>query len=141
MHDHTLLRTLWDGVRGCHYDHEHGQNPFTPEVAAAFPCFDLRSLLGPGAGGVGHTNPSSPVENMDKHGGFKWNVQLEHAEGCEPFEGSTLGVNGSVIQYHGFGNYSVELESGVHSVVALIRQCYPDNPTDYGYMYVVQHVS
>ena len=33
-------------VRGCHYDHEHGQNPFTPEVAATFPGFDLRALLG-----------------------------------------------------------------------------------------------
>jgi hypothetical protein len=140
-HDHHLFHTLWDSVRGCHYDHEHGQNPFTPEVTAAFPGFDLRTLLGPGAGGVGHTNPSSPMENTDKHGGFKWNVQLEHAEGCAPFEGSTLGVNGSVIQYHGWGNYTVELEASVHSVAALLRQCYPDNPTDYGYMYVVQHVN
>src|SRR5687768_16833524 len=102
-HDNNLFHTLWDGARGCHYDHEHGQYPFTPEVAAAFPGFDLPALLGPGRAGVGHTNPSSPMENTHKHGGFKWNVQLEHAEGCDPFEGSTLGVDGSVIQYHGFG--------------------------------------
>lgn len=140
-HDNSLFHTLWDGVRGCHYDHEHGQYPFTAEVAAAFPDFDLRALLGPGAAGVGHTNPSSAMENTHKHGGFKWNVQLEHPEGCAPFEGSTLGVNGSVIQYHAFGDYSVELEGGIHSAAALIRQCYPDNPTDYGYMYVVQHVN
>jgi len=49
-------------------------------------------------------------------------------------------VNGSVIQYHAFGDYSVEMEGRIHSVVALVRQCYPDDPTDYGYMYVVQHV-
>jgi hypothetical protein len=139
-HDNNLFHTLWDSVRGCHYDHEHGQSPFTPEVAAAFPGFDLRTLLGPGSGGVGHTNPSSPMENTHKHGGFKWNVQLEHPESCEPFEGGTFGVNGSVIQYHAFGDYSVELEGRVHSVVALVRQCYPGDPTDYGYMYMVQHV-
>ncbi len=140
-HDHNLFHTLWDEENRCHYDHEHGQNPFTPEVAAAFPGFDLRTLLGPGAGGVGHTNPSSPMENTHKHGGFKWNVQLEHAEGCAPYEGSELGVNGSVIQYHGLGDYSMELEGGIHSAAALLRQCNPDNPTDYGYMYVVQHVN
>jgi hypothetical protein len=140
-HDHNLFHTLWDAENRCHYDHEHGQNPFTAEVAATFPSFDLRTLLGPGGGGVGHTNPSSPMENMHKHGGFKWNVQLEHPEGCEPFEGSTLGVNGSVIQYHGLGDYAIELEGGIHSVAALLRQCHPDNPTDYGYMYVVQHVN
>jgi hypothetical protein len=140
-HDNNLFHTLWDGELGCHYDHEHGQYPFTPEVAAAFPGFDLPTLLGPGRAGIGHTNPSSPMENTHKHGGFKWNVQLEHPEGCEPFEGSTLGVDGSVIQYHGFGDYSVELEGSIHSVAALLRQCYPDDPTDYGYVYVVQHVN
>jgi hypothetical protein len=79
-HDHSLFHTLWDDKRGCHYDHEHGQNPFTPEVAAAFPGFDLRALIG--GVGVGHTNPSSPMENTHKHGGFKWDVTLSHSVGC-----------------------------------------------------------
>ncbi|HEY9526836.1 MAG TPA: hypothetical protein VIR02_07140, partial [Anaerolineales bacterium] len=73
-HDHSLFHTLWDDVRGCHYDHEHGQNPFTPEVGAAFPDFDLKPLLG--GVGIGHTNPSSPMENTHKHEGFKWQVLL-----------------------------------------------------------------
>src|SRR5688572_21600147 len=60
-HDNSLFHTLWDDIRGCHYDHEHGQNPFTPEVAAAFPGLDLQALIG--GVGVGHTNPSSPMEN------------------------------------------------------------------------------
>ena len=41
-----MFHSLWDSDRGCHYDHEHGQNPFTPEVAATFPGFDLRELIG-----------------------------------------------------------------------------------------------
>jgi hypothetical protein len=55
LHDNSLFHTLWDSARGCHYDHEHGQNPFAPEVAAAFPGLDLQTLIG--GVGVGHTNP------------------------------------------------------------------------------------
>ncbi len=135
-HDNSLFHTLWDSTRSCHYDHEHGQNPFTSEVVATFPGFDLRALLG--GVGVGHTNPSSPMENTMKHGGFKWNVQLVHPEGCKGFEGADTGVNGSVIEYHGFGNYAIEAEAPIHSTAALMRQCRTDNPTDYGYIYVVQ---
>jgi hypothetical protein len=135
-HDTSLFHTLWDGVRDCHYDHEHGEDPFVAEVAATFPGFDLRALLG--GVGVGHTNPSGPMENTHKHGGFKWNVQLTHPLGCQGFEGSTNGVNGSVIQYHNFGDYSIELDGPVHSTVALLRQCDADHPADYGYIYTVQ---
>jgi hypothetical protein len=126
-------------VRGCHYDHEHGTNPFTAEVAAAFPGFDLRALL---CGlEIGHCVPSGPTEHSHKHGGFKWNVQLRHPEGCTGFEGAPIGVNGSVVQIHGFGNYAIELEASVHSAIALLRQCSTGSPNDYGYLYVSQHVS
>ena len=138
-HDNSLFHTLWDGARGCHYDHEHGQYPFMPEVAATFPGFDLRTLLGPDSAGVGHTNPSSPMENTHKHGGFKWDVTLSHSTGCAGGEGATVGVDAAVIQYHAFGDYSVEFESRVHSALALMRQCLASNPNDYGYMYVVQY--
>jgi hypothetical protein len=135
-HNNSRFHTLWDSERHCHYDHEHGQDPFTDDVEAAFPGMDLPALLG--SVEVGHTNPSSPMENTHKHGGFKWNVQLTHPQGCRGFEGSANGVNGSVIQYHNFGDYSVELESAVHSTTALLRQCNQGNPTDYGYVYTVQ---
>jgi len=135
-HDPTKWHGLWDSVRGCHYDHEHGTLPFTPEVAAAFPSFDLFALLG--NVGVGHTNLSAPMENTHKHGGFKWNVQLHHPQPCAGFEGATNGVDGSVIQYHGFGDYAIEAETRIHSTVALLRQCQTGNPTDYGYVFVNQ---
>ena len=137
-HDHSYFHTLWDEKQGCHYEHEHGQNPFTTEVAAAFPGFDLKALVG--GVGVGHTNPSGPMENTHKHGGFKWQVLLEHPNGCAGHEGSPIGVNASVIQYHAFGDYSIEFEARIHSALALLRQCLTDNPTDYGYIYLVQHV-
>jgi hypothetical protein len=135
-HDHNLFHTLWDEVRGCHYDHEHGQNTFTPDVAAAFPDIDLRALIG--GVGVGHTNPSSPMENTHKHGGFKWDVTLSHSVGCFGGEGYPTGVDAMVIQYHAFGDYSIEFESRNHSAVGLLRQCQVGNPTDFGYMFVNQ---
>jgi hypothetical protein len=135
-HDNSLFHTLWDDIRGCHFDHEHGQAPFTPEVAAIFPGFDLRELIG--GVGVGHTNPSSPMENTHKHGGFKWDVTLSHPVGCFGGEGYPTGVDAMVIQYHAFGDYSIEFESRTHSTVGLLRQCQAHNPTDFGYMFVNQ---
>jgi hypothetical protein len=138
-HDNHIFHTLWDGQRGCHYDHEHGQSPFTQAVADAFPGFDLYDLLG--HMGVGHTNPSSPMENMHKHGGMKWQVNVPAPNGCEiGFEGGTVAVSAAAIQYHNFGDYAIEFESRVHSAVALLRQCKPSDPGDFGYIYTVQHI-
>jgi hypothetical protein len=135
-HDNSLFHTLWDEVRGCHYDHEHGQNPFTAEAEATFPGFDLIALIG--GVGVGHTNPSSPMENTHKHGGFKWDVTLSHSVGCFGGEGYPTGVDALVVQYHAFGDYSIEFESRTHSAVGLLRQCQAGNPTDFGYIFVNQ---
>jgi hypothetical protein len=132
-----MFHTLWDGVRGCHYDHEHGQDPFVPQVAATFPDYDLRALMG--GVGIGHTNPSGPMENTHKHGGFKWQVTIPVPGGCGlGFEGAAVGVDAAVIQYHNFGDYGMEFEARIHSTVALLRQCLPGS-ADYGYLYTVQH--
>jgi hypothetical protein len=137
-HDPTIWHGLWDSARGCHYDHEHGTSPFTPEAAAMFPGFDLRAML---CGmEIGHCVPSGPMEHTHKHGGFKWNVLLGHPHGCEGHEGSTIGVDSSVIEYHAFGDYSIEFGTRIHSAVAMMRQCKVENPTDYGYVFIDQHV-
>jgi hypothetical protein len=135
IHDNNTFHTLWDSVRDCHYDHEHGTDPFTFEVERAFPDFDLLALLG--GIEISHTNPSSPMENTHKHGGNKWNVNIGHPNGCAGHEGSVVGVDASVIQYHAFGDYSIEFDTRNHSALILMRQCLPSNPTDYGYVYVV----
>lgn len=135
-HDHSDFHTLWNSVDGCHYDHEHGQYPFTQAVANAFPGFDLQALIG--GVGVGHTNPSSEMENHHKHGGMKWDVTLSHTKGCTGGIGAPTGVNALVLQYHAFGDYSIEFESRIHSALALLRQCRTANPTDYGYVFVNQ---
>lgn len=135
-HDHSLFHTLWNSVQGCHYDHEHGTYPFTENVSTTFPGFDLYALLG--SVEVGHTNPSSEMENHHKHGGMKWDVTLSHTKGCQAGTGVLTGVNSLVLHYHAFGDYSIEFESRVHSALALLRQCRTSNPTDYGYVFVNQ---
>lgn len=136
-HDYSLFHTLWDSARGCHWDHEHGEDPFIPAVAEAFPGLDLFGLLG--GVQIGHTNPSSPVENTHKHGGFKWQVSVPAPQGCVTgFEGAAYGVDAAVVQYHAFGDYAVEFEARIHSTAALVRHCVPGS-TDYGYIYTVQH--
>jgi hypothetical protein len=136
-HNNNLYHGLWDGVRGCHYDHEHGQNPFTQVVTDTFPGFDLQALLG--GTQIGSTNPSSPAENVAKHGGFKWQVQTTVPHPCElGFESANVGISSAVIEYHNFGAYSIEFGARVHSAVALLAQCLPTNPSDLGYIYTVQ---
>lgn len=136
-HSTSEFHTLWNETLGCHYDHEHGTSPFTPEVAALFPGLDLHALLG--AVQIGHTNPSSPMENTHKHPGFKWDVRLVNYQGCKGRENVPTGVSAFAVQYHAFGDYSVEFETRIHSAVGLLRQCQAANPGDYGYVYTVQH--
>lgn len=135
-HSNTIFHTLWNGQLGCHYDHEHGQNPFTQEVADAFPGFDLKQLIGNVE--VGHSNPSSPAENTTKHGGEKWQVNLNVP--CEIFESANYCVTDSVLEFHWFGNSAIEMESRVHSLVGLIKECDPNNLSDCGEIFTIQYI-
>lgn len=134
-HDPTKWHGLWDAARGCHYDHEHGQNPFTAEVAAVF--LDIKDFNG--GLEVSHTNPSSPMEVTHKHGGYKWDINLAMPYGCAVgFEGGNVAVKGFSIQYHAFGRQDVELEVHAHSAEAFLELCKSSNPNDVGYLYINQ---
>lgn len=136
-HSTNEFHTLWNYELGCHYDHEHGTDPFTPAVDQTFPSFDLKELLGDVE--IGHTNPSSSMENSHKHGGFKWDVVLSPTHGCVGgFENATYCVPAAVIQYHNFGDYAMEMEARIHSSSALVKMCNPSSSSDCGYLYTVQ---
>lgn len=136
FHDVTKFHTEWNAAVGCHYDHEHGVNPFTPLVASIFPGFDLKAL---GCGmEVNHCSPSSPIENTwdGKHGGWKWDVTIPSFSGCTGFESAPTGISAAVVGYHTFGNYAVELNGRLHSALILARETKCGNPNDHGYVYV-----
>lgn len=141
-HDPIKWHSLWDSVRRCHYDHEHGQNPFVPGVSVIFPGFDLRALQC--GKEVGHCNPSSPVENEEahhggKHGGMKWQVDTSAPQGCNiGFEGGEIAIDAYAVMHHNLGRQDVEFESRTHSGVFMLRQCKESNPSDKGYIFVGQ---
>lgn len=144
LHDKSLFHTIWDSARGCHYDHEHGFDPFTPEMQAIFP--NLYDFLGRVQ--IGHSNPSSPCENelgpcgaaIGKHGGFKWYADASVPSGCVlGFEGGTVCALAVAIEYHAFGDKTFELEPRVHSLAAAILQAKPGNLADTGLVEVIQH--
>lgn len=138
-HDPTKFHTLWDASRGCHYDHEHGASPFTQAVAAAFPGFDLLALNC--FAEIGTCVPSSPLENTQKHTGFKWQVSTAAPNGCAVgFEDGTVAIDAYAIELHAFGPPAVELEARRHTLLAMLRQCQPGNPQDKGYLFVDQVV-
>lgn len=72
-HDATSYHSLWDSVRGCHYDHEHGDDPKLGDK-----YFGTAGMLW-GGQTVAYPFTSSPVENVyghpGKHQGFKWVVR------------------------------------------------------------------
>lgn len=128
LHDNSRFHTLWDATRGCHYDHEHGTNPFTPEVSGVFaPLGDMRTLL---CGvEIGSCNPSSGAENTIKHTGHKWDVQVPVIHPCATgFEGAAVGIDAIAMEYHAFGDPQIEYESRNHSSSVFVRQCGPDGP-------------
>ena len=138
-HDYTQFHTLWDSERGCHYDHEHGADPYTDDVMAKFPGFDLLALhcFSP----VGGCNPTSPIENLLKHGGMKIQVDLDTPQGCAlGFEGGETAIDAYVVWYHAYGPPEVELEARLHGVSIMAEQCRKGNPNDKGYVFVTQHV-
>lgn len=138
FHDVSLWHGPWNPVSNCHYDHEHGDDAYTPQVASHFPGFDFKLLQGNVE--IGHLNPSSPRENAwdGKHGGGKIQVDLDVP--CISFESSVNCVTDSIVQYHWFGNMAVEMESRIHSVVAQERICVIANPTDCGIFFGIQFV-
>ena len=136
-HDRSEWHGLWDFTRGCHYDHEHGSDPALAQ--GSFPGFDFVELQC--GNEIGHCNPSSPMENTHKHGGMKTQSQPSAPLGCTlGFEGATVAVDADIIQYHNLGDYSIEMDARIHSLSVLLRQCKSGNPSDKGYVYIVQHV-
>lgn len=133
-HDPMKFHKLWDWSRGCHYDHEHGDNPFTQAATDAFPGVDLRALLGDTE--VGLNTYSSQAEPTTKHSGFKYTVALNVP--CVPFESAAWCVTDAVIEYHAFGDNQIELETRKHSAAALVKVRDPSDSSRTAILFVAE---
>ena len=81
-HDPNQWHGLWDEVRGCHYDHTHGDDP-----SLADSYFGPLGAYWDGAT-ISYPFNSGPAENTSKHAGYKVSVKMP---GYHPW--SPCGVN------------------------------------------------
>lgn len=73
-HDNRAYHGLWDSVRGCHYDHHHGDDPHTVDDLFGTSLF---TLMG---GDISHpwqTFSDAGYENDLKHAGYFWHVRRD----------------------------------------------------------------
>jgi hypothetical protein len=68
-HDNTQWHALWDSVRGCHYNHTHGDDP-----SLADKYFGPAGTLW-GGQTISYPFAASAHENHMKHGGYKYSVK------------------------------------------------------------------
>jgi hypothetical protein len=131
-HDPNEWHGLWDAVRGCHYNHEHGDDP---SLADAY--FGKVGVLW-GGQTIAYPFTSSDHENMDvphgKHAGFKYVVRTpefhpyppcgtndrsdltgEHSDNCVIAVRAQLHVLGSIM----------DIATRYHSGFAEVYACRP----------------
>jgi hypothetical protein len=73
-HNSRVWHGLWDAVRGCHYDHHHGDNPRAVDDLFGPSLFRLMG------GEISHpwqTFSDSGTENQLKHAGYFWHVRRD----------------------------------------------------------------
>jgi hypothetical protein len=119
--DNTLWHDLWNEVDGCHYDHEHGDNPALADA--------VFGKLGEewGGNGIDHPFHTANEHNAIKHRSHKVTVRVNIP--CQSVNGSDLCVTDVRILNHlDFFNMSTRL----HSFWMEIRVCKVSNPSDCG---------
>jgi hypothetical protein len=120
-HDPTRYHPIWDGVRGCHYDHEHGDDP-----ALANQAF---GPLGSAWGGNGFDHPFHTPNEHDafKHRSHKITVRVGMP--CTSVSGSTGCITDLRIMHH-LDFFAAGTR--FHSFWIEMRMCSVANPSDCG---------
>ena len=118
-HDKSVFHTLWDSVRGCHYDHAHGQ---TLQQWAV-------DLFGDIAQRIGRTISypwQTARENELKHQGYIVQQQDVRQYDCRPSLNNDGGVDAYIFQIHGVGISHGKLARN-HSFFAAVNLCHVDH--------------
>lgn len=111
-HDPTVAHGLWDSGRGCHYDHEHGDDP---SRAAAFLGVDPVAFIGQGV-----SYPwATPGEAEQKHEGYKWTVRPTNEDPCVPESGEN-GTDGFAVEFHAKGHGPEHLTRNHSAFIAAV---------------------
>lgn len=120
-HDPTQWHGIWDYQRGCHYDHEHGDNPALAD--------SIFGKLGEEWGGMGIDHPFHTANEHDdvKHRSHKVAVRVNIP--CRSINGSDLCVTDvRILQHLDFFAMSTRF----HSFWMEARVCRVSIPTECG---------
>jgi len=121
-HDPNAYHSLWNSALGCHYDHEHGDNPHEVDDVLGTQIYD-------DMGGEISYPWSTPHENEHpKHEQYKWFVG--HNLGC-----NSANTGGCITDYRALAHMDGHnVVSNYHSYVIEARVCREANPNDCGIM-------
>lgn len=114
-HDPLAYHSLWDSARGCHYDHEHGDDPGA--IAGLFGV-NYQQFTGSGVSYPWETTN----ENLAKHGGYKWTVRGTNEDACVAGDVGTNGTEGFAVEFHAKGD-GAESSHATHSSFVIVRVC------------------
>jgi hypothetical protein len=112
-HDNRAWHSLWDSARGCHYDHQHGDNPHQADDLFGTSLFDIMG------GEVSHpwqTFNANGNENDLKHAGYFWHVRRDLPP--QPGQTSWISAFRLLVHQHPSGrDADVRFHSGVFEAI------------------------
>lgn len=104
-HDVTAYHSLWNEVEGCHYNHEHKDNPRAVDdvLGTDYYTWSGGEISYPWqthvGGGAHHSQPQpGQLENQLKHSGYNWIVRENMP--CVPAAGATGCITDFRLQAH-----------------------------------------
>lgn len=118
-HDDREYHDLWNAEVGCHYDHEHGDNPHAVDDVFGTEIYGIMD------GEISYPWETSH-ENMNKHTSYKWFVR-EEDECFSRYTGGCITAFRALAHMDGHN-----VVSDYHSYVVEARVCREDNPDDCG---------
>jgi hypothetical protein len=120
-HDGTTYHSLWDSVRGCHYDHEHGDDPALAD-----------HVFGPLGAAWDGQGLDHPFHTPNEHDAFKHRshkVAVRVGQPCTSIAGATGCITDLRILHH-LDFFAAATR--FHSFWIEMRICSVDNPSDCG---------
>ncbi len=73
-HDNRAYHSLWNSAQGCHYDHQHGDEP---HALYDLLCTDIYTKMGGEISYPWQTFSAAGLENDLKHAGYFWHVRRD----------------------------------------------------------------
>ncbi len=123
-HNAKAFHGLWNYTLGCHYDHEHGDSPYTADDTFGTGYYTV-------AGGAISYPWETVHENMDKHKTYKWIVR----EGLGCFNDQYITSPGCITDFRAQVHADMfNVVGDYHSMALEMRVCLVADPANCGFV-------